>query len=440
MPLDAVAHRSRTSQRALLLTAALAGVLLFVLAAAAAPATTLGASSSKVALCNAYLRSTASTGSRIRKLAHTGTSVTVAATVTGRSYATDCAGKRVSGRTWIRVTAINGKSVKSLLGVTSVYAAAGLFKTVPVTRYAACPAYLRSSAKAGSRALSKVKLDAMLTVVATVSGRSYDTTCSGKAVAGSSWARVSAVNGKSVRSLFGVSYVYVASKLLAKERTVAAESEPPAPGTLEGLDVSHWQNAIDWIAVAGAGKSFTYMKASEDTDFVDWNYEINRARRERGRAGRRGLSLRSARRYGRGRRRRGGPFHRHGEAGVRRPDPGPRSRAERRALTDRAERLGPRLSRARRGTPRGPRRDLLLAELLEERTWATRRGSRTTATRCCGSPTGRRPRTRPCLAAHWGANGWTFWQYTSSGVVPGIAGRVDLNRYNGTDLSAVRIP
>ena len=40
----------------------------------------------------------------------------------------------------------------------------------------------------------------------------------------------------------------------------------------------------------------------------------------------------------------------------------------------------------------------------------------------------------------WGANGWTFWQYTSSGVVPGIAGRVDLNRFNGSDLTAVRIP
>ena len=40
----------------------------------------------------------------------------------------------------------------------------------------------------------------------------------------------------------------------------------------------------------------------------------------------------------------------------------------------------------------------------------------------------------------WGANGWTFWQYTSAGVVPGIAGRVDLNRYNGSDLGAVRIP
>ncbi|TMC62946.1 MAG: hypothetical protein E6J17_05685, partial [Chloroflexi bacterium] len=39
----------------------------------------------------------------------------------------------------------------------------------------------------------------------------------------------------------------------------------------------------------------------------------------------------------------------------------------------------------------------------------------------------------------WGGNGWTFWQYTSDGSVPGIAGRVDLNRYKGTDFTSVLI-
>jgi hypothetical protein len=42
----------------------------------------------------------------------------------------------------------------------------------------------------------------------------------------------------------------------------------------------------------------------------------------------------------------------------------------------------------------------------------------------------------PTVAAkNWGGHGWTFWQYTSSGTVPGISGRVDLDRYNGTDLA-----
>ncbi len=37
--------------------------------------------------------------------------------------------------------------------------------------------------------------------------------------------------------------------------------------------------------------------------------------------------------------------------------------------------------------------------------------------------------------ANWGGTGWTFWQYTSSGSVPGITGRVDLDRFNGLDLT-----
>lgn len=31
-------------------------------------------------------------------------------------------------------------------------------------------------------------------------------------------------------------------------------------------------------------------------------------------------------------------------------------------------------------------------------------------------------------AGNWGGRGWSIWQYTSSGTVPGIAGRVDMNR------------
>ena len=38
-------------------------------------------------------------------------------------------------------------------------------------------------------------------------------------------------------------------------------------------------------------------------------------------------------------------------------------------------------------------------------------------------------------AQNWGGHGWTFWQYTSDGAVSGIAGRVDLDRFNGLDLT-----
>jgi GH25 family lysozyme M1 (1,4-beta-N-acetylmuramidase) len=43
-------------------------------------------------------------------------------------------------------------------------------------------------------------------------------------------------------------------------------------------------------------------------------------------------------------------------------------------------------------------------------------------------------------ANNWAGNGWTFWQYTSSGTVAGISGRVDLDRYRRTDFTPVLIP
>lgn len=39
-------------------------------------------------------------------------------------------------------------------------------------------------------------------------------------------------------------------------------------------------------------------------------------------------------------------------------------------------------------------------------------------------------------AGDWGGNGWTFWQYSSNGTVPGIDARVDLDRYEGSELPA----
>lgn len=43
-------------------------------------------------------------------------------------------------------------------------------------------------------------------------------------------------------------------------------------------------------------------------------------------------------------------------------------------------------------------------------------------------------------ARNWGGQGWTIWQYDNCGSVDGIIGCVDLDRLNGTDLDALRIP
>jgi GH25 family lysozyme M1 (1,4-beta-N-acetylmuramidase) len=44
-------------------------------------------------------------------------------------------------------------------------------------------------------------------------------------------------------------------------------------------------------------------------------------------------------------------------------------------------------------------------------------------------------------AGSWAGNGWTFWQHSSSGVVPGVTGAVDLDRFRGTSLpSSLFVP
>jgi GH25 family lysozyme M1 (1,4-beta-N-acetylmuramidase) len=44
-----------------------------------------------------------------------------------------------------------------------------------------------------------------------------------------------------------------------------------------GIDVSNWQRQIDWLAVAGSGRTFVFAKATEGTTFTDVTYAVNRA-------------------------------------------------------------------------------------------------------------------------------------------------------------------
>jgi lysozyme len=43
-------------------------------------------------------------------------------------------------------------------------------------------------------------------------------------------------------------------------------------------------------------------------------------------------------------------------------------------------------------------------------------------------------------ASNWSGRGWTFWQFTSQGKVPGIQGNVDRNYFSGSDLTPYKIP
>src|SRR3954453_16215862 len=99
LPLVVASERSPASKRTLLLTAAIATLLLFVVGATAAPSTALGATTTtRAALCSANLRTTAIGSSQVKNIVAKGALVTVVASVAGRSYSTTCAGKSVSGK------------------------------------------------------------------------------------------------------------------------------------------------------------------------------------------------------------------------------------------------------------------------------------------------------------------------------------------------------
>jgi len=452
-------------------------MLIFAVAAVSVPREVLGANSTKVALCSANLRSTASTKARVLKLITTGTKVIANAKVTGGSWRTTCAGKVVSGNTWFRIYSVNGRTIKSMFGVTYLYGASGLFKAYvppPFTKYAACRANLRTGPASSTAAKTILATDTKVLVATQVSGTSYSTTCSGKVVSGSGWYRIIAVNGKTVQSLYGVSSLYAASGLFKSTLTPAAAPTPtptttptPTPTTTpkptsaptpaatpvptptptatpaspytEGIDISHWQGAIDWTKVAAAGKRFAFMKASESTDFVDNTYDTNR---QRARAA--GLYV--------------GAYH------FAQPSTGAGDAvAEADHFIDTARPVSgdliPVLDLERTGSLSQAALTAWVQSFLGrvyERVgvraviyvspnfWRTYMGD-TTWFGANGYDilwvahwtTGVAPSVP---GANWAGDGWTFWQYTSDGTVPGISGRVDLNRYRGTNFAPVRIP
>ena len=116
----------RIPGRAALLSALATAALLFALTGTAA----FGATTMAAACDGVNLRTGAGTSYAIKTSIKTGTQVTVAATVSGGSWSTTCAGKAVAGSSWYRISAVSGKSVSTLYGVTYVYGATGLFKAV----------------------------------------------------------------------------------------------------------------------------------------------------------------------------------------------------------------------------------------------------------------------------------------------------------------------
>ena len=288
-----------------------------------------------------------------------------------------------------------------------------------------CGVNLRSAPSTSASITTMLSTGSVVTVSGVVSGGPWSVTC-GSAGAGSTWYSVVTVNGQSVSALFGVDVAYAGTGLFRPA---------DAPAFLEGVDISRWQGAVDFTSLAGSGKRFVIAKATEGIGFVDPMYVTNRLG-----ASSAGLAFTA--------------YH------FARPDLNPTNpEGEADWFVDNLGLVPGMLA---------PALDLEVAGTLsagELQAWVGAWLSRVYAR------TGMRPMIyaspsfwRKYLAdttafadqgynvlwvAHWFVSGptvpannwsnrgWTFWQYDNCGYVPGISGCVDLDRYNGTDLTPV---
>ncbi|MDG4825011.1 GH25 family lysozyme [Asanoa sp. WMMD1127] len=210
---------------------------------------------------------------------------------------------------------------------------------------------------------------------------------------------------------------------------VAAQGAPTGY-SVTGIDVSHYQGAINWEAVADSGVDFAYAKATEGTGFTDPTYVTNRSG-----ARANGIYF--------------GAYH------FGRPDQGdPRGQANRLVDTSRYSSDGTTLPpmldiewSASQPTCFGLSTSAMvswISQFLDQ--VRARTGQKAMIytnpnwwNPCTGNSTafGSYPLFHSRDADTPGAlpSGWsrfTLWQWTSSGSVPGVSGRVDRDVFNGS--------
>jgi GH25 family lysozyme M1 (1,4-beta-N-acetylmuramidase) len=204
---------------------------------------------------------------------------------------------------------------------------------------------------------------------------------------------------------------------------------------VEGIDVSHWQGTINWTKVAAAGKKFAIIKATESTNYIDPMYATNHAAAKAA-----GLWT--------------GAYH-FAQPSTTTNDAVLEADYFAAHINLGAGDLIPALDLEASGGLSVAALQAWVMSFVKEVTaktgtrpmiytspsfWGKYMGN-TTALADAGYKTlwvAHWGVTSPTVPANnWGGHGWTFWQYTSDGTVSGISGRVDLDRYNGTDLTPV---
>jgi len=292
---------------------------------------------------------------------------------------------------------------------------------------ATCSTRLRASPSLSATTLVTIPAGAVVTTNGAVPGDPWTATC-GTTLSGSTWYEVVALNGVSVSARYGVSVAYAATGLF--QPTVYL----PSP-YVEGIDVSQYQDWIDWPQVAAAGKRFVIMRATLGSTYLDPTYATNHA-------GARAVGLPVT------------AYHFATPSSA----PGDATLEAAWFVQNAALLPGdlvPALDLEQTGGLSVTALQAWVATWLGEvqarlgvrpmiytspNFWANAMGNTTmfadqgysilwVAHWLVPSPT--------VPAGNWGGRGWTFWQYDNCGSVPGISDCVDLNRYSGADLAPV---
>jgi GH25 family lysozyme M1 (1,4-beta-N-acetylmuramidase) len=331
----------------------------------------------------------------------------------------------------------------SILAALVLIATAGLapappaLAALPTTDYVArCTLDLKSSpvavataAYAAAVTVASIRAGTGISAQPAVVGDAWSLACGSSTYAGTSWYPITAISGTPVGNLYaGRTVVYAPTALFRS-----------SPGYLEGIDVSHWQGTIDWPTVAGkGGKKFAFMKATEDTNFVDSQYRTNHAAA-------RAVGIRT------------GAYHFAqpststvdaiaqadwfvAHIGLTAGDLFPVLDLEtRNGLTDAQLISWVQAFMNEVYVKTGIKGIIYVSpsfwsSYMNDTTWFAANGYTVLwiAHWFVSSP--RTP------GSNWGGKGWTFWQYSDCGKVPGIgSGKscVDLDRYNGLDMTRV---
>jgi lysozyme len=213
---------------------------------------------------------------------------------------------------------------------------------------------------------------------------------------------------------------------------IPTPSPTAEPGFVSGIDVSYHQGAIDWGRVAGAGKRFAYVRASAGTLTSDPAYTANRTGARVA-----GLAV--------------GSYH-FGNPDAAANDALNEARWFLQNATIGSGDLVPVLDlEVSNGLGAAALTTWAQAWLVEfelatgvrpviyttpnfwsssmaDTDWFARNGYPVWVAHWTTA-------SQPTVpAGNWGGHGWTFWQHSSTGSVPGVSGPVDLDRFNGTLL------